>query len=198
MILKYCCGTPISSNLLYIGAGGLITNESCINHHLSALFYMHMLTVLWPPKSRPDMFMNQSAWIKLLLRAGRPTTSGATGHCASVCGHWCMYACGLGESSWIHHIVFVCTQLYPGAILEVCGWKLGRFPQVQGEITLGTLIFIIWISFVIQKQPFSDTELMLRESLWTEVRVKQPLDITFCSWWSQTPGVQGGGLIQLG
>lgn len=25
-------------------------------------------------------------------------------------------------------------QLYPGAILEVCGWKLGRFPQVQAFV----------------------------------------------------------------
>lgn len=41
-------------------------------------------------------------------------------------------------SSWIPYIVFICTQLYAGAILEVCGWKLGRFPQVQGEFSFGT------------------------------------------------------------
>lgn len=29
---------------------------------------------------------------------------------------------------------FFLWQLYPGAILEVCGWKLGRFPQVQGRL----------------------------------------------------------------
>lgn len=29
--LKYCCNTPISSNLLCVGAGGLITSEPCTN-----------------------------------------------------------------------------------------------------------------------------------------------------------------------
>lgn len=37
--------------------------------------------------------------------------------------------------------VFLCTQLYAGAILEVCGWKLGRFPQVQGEFSI---VIILW------------------------------------------------------
>lgn len=38
---------------------------------------------------------------------------------------------------------FLYTQLYAGAILEVCGWKLGRFPQVQGEFLYWD-IFILW------------------------------------------------------
>lgn len=35
------------------------------------------------------------------------------------------------------------VQLYAGAILEVCGWKLGRFPQVQGESSAGALLMVI-------------------------------------------------------
>lgn len=40
---------------------------------------------------------------------------------------------GIESPHELTNIVFLCTQLYAGAILEVCGWKLGRFPQVQGE-----------------------------------------------------------------
>lgn len=50
--------------------------------------------------------------------------------------------CGGGETPHaLPYIVFLCTQLYAGAILEVCGWKLGRFPQVQGEFFIGAWLY---------------------------------------------------------
>lgn len=41
----------------------------------------------------------------------------------------CSMSSGLCYNWVLFHV-----QLYPGAILEVCGWKLGRFPQVQGKL----------------------------------------------------------------
>lgn len=39
-------------------------------------------------------------------------------------------------------------QLYPYAELSVCGWKLGRYPQLQGKISVHSLVKIVrsWTS----------------------------------------------------
>lgn len=59
--LKYCGDTPISSNLLYIGAGGLITSEAPVQTAIhQPPLHMHRLGLMTPEESPPDTFMNQS------------------------------------------------------------------------------------------------------------------------------------------
>lgn len=60
----------------------------------------------------------------------------AAGFFVSVCGNW-----SVGENSSLTIFQCVSVQLYAGAILEVCGWKLGRFPQVQGESSTEDLLW---------------------------------------------------------
>lgn len=99
----------------------------------------------------------------------------------------CVCVCASGPN-----IVFLCTQLYAGAILEVCGWKLGRFPQVQGEFSMRTWLLWYLSSILFWNAAASLSWHWARAlcgSVLTNGNISEtyPFIITFCSRWSKTP-----------
>lgn len=130
-IKEYCRSTPASFKLPSVGGEGLITRSAVRKSPISLAAYAHARCLI-TAESRCDIFMKQPSWIRFPFRPGVALQAGS---------HPILLMCVSFGGGCLHmnHLIlcvfFVCTQLYPGAILEVCGWKLGRFPQVQGEFS---------------------------------------------------------------
>lgn len=113
-----------------LSGGGLITRSAMHKSPISCATYAHARSLM-----AVKTVINQSTWIRFPFR---PSVTLLVGPhlflLVCVCLSVCLWVRG-ASSHEPPNTVFVCTQLYPGAILEVCGWKLGRFPQVQGEFS---------------------------------------------------------------
>lgn len=84
--------------------------------------------------------MNQTAWIRLLLQARRPTTSRATARSLSVCGHWCVGETKILLMDYLTlHFSTHSSMLGPSSRCVDENW--GGSPKSKVSFSIGTYLY---------------------------------------------------------